>query len=154
MLRGLFSSCSKRGQLCSCSVRAYHCSGFSAAEHGLQGMQQVGSVVAAHRLSCSVVCGIFPYQASNPRLLHWQADSLPRATREAPLVTILHSFLCPTCLQHVSVRSNIFQLHSHKWPVATVLDRDGGKKSHWLGSALLDSIGGETVSNLGKGIAH
>ena len=111
MLRGLFCSCSKQGQLCSCSVRASHCSGFSVTEHGLRGMQP--SAVAAgglsscgNGLSCSVVCGIFPYQAPNPRLLHWQADSLPRATREAPLVTILHSFLCLTCLQHVSVRSN------------------------------------------------
>ncbi|CAN0560306.1 unnamed protein product [Rangifer tarandus platyrhynchus] len=35
---------------------------------------------AAHGLSCSMVCGIFPDQRSNPRLLHWQADSLPLAT--------------------------------------------------------------------------
>ena len=34
-------------------------------------------VVVAHRLSCSVACGIFPDQGSNPRLLCWQADSLP-----------------------------------------------------------------------------
>ena len=33
------------------------------------------SVVAAHRLSC----GIFSDQGSNPRPLHWQADSLPRS---------------------------------------------------------------------------
>ena len=29
----------------------------------------------AHRLSCSLACGIFPDQGSNLCLLHWQADS-------------------------------------------------------------------------------
>ena len=50
-------------------------------------MQSMGSVVAAlrlestvlvvvaQRLSCSVACGVFLDQGSNPRLLHWQADS-------------------------------------------------------------------------------
>ena len=36
-----------------------------------------GSVVLVHRLSCSVACGIFSDQGSNPRPLHWQVDSLP-----------------------------------------------------------------------------
>ena len=30
-----------------------------------------------HGLSCSVACGIFPDQGSNPCPLHWQADSQP-----------------------------------------------------------------------------
>ena len=34
-----------------------------------------GSVVVVRRLSCSVACGIFPDQGSNPCPLHWQADS-------------------------------------------------------------------------------
>ena len=29
----------------------------------------------AHRLSCPAACGIFPDHGSNPRPLHWQADS-------------------------------------------------------------------------------
>ena len=33
------------------------------------------SVVVARGLSCSVACGIFPDQGSNPRSLLWQADS-------------------------------------------------------------------------------
>ena len=51
----------------------------SLVEHGSrsQWLQHVGSIVAAHEFSCSVACGIFPDQGSNPRLLHWQADSLP-----------------------------------------------------------------------------
>ena len=39
------------------------------------GSRRVGSVVVAHRLSCSAACGIFPDQGSNPCPLHWQADS-------------------------------------------------------------------------------
>ena len=40
-------------------------------------LQRAGSVVVARGLTCSVACGIFPDQGSNPCLLHWQADSLP-----------------------------------------------------------------------------
>ena len=40
-----------------------------------RGLQSAGSVVVAHGLSCSVACGIFPDQGSNPCPLHWQADS-------------------------------------------------------------------------------
>ena len=35
-------------------------------------------------LSCSTARGIFPYQASSPGLLHWQADSLPLSHRRSP----------------------------------------------------------------------
>ena len=41
------------------------------------GSRRAGSVVVAHGPSCSVVCGIFPDQGSNPCPLHWQADSQP-----------------------------------------------------------------------------
>ena len=34
-----------------------------------------GSLVVAHRLSCSATCGIFLDQGSNPCPLHWQAGS-------------------------------------------------------------------------------
>ena len=56
------------------------CAGFSSCGSGLSsyGSQALGaqaSVVVAHGLSCSVACGIFPDQESNPRPLHWQADS-------------------------------------------------------------------------------
>ena len=38
------------------------------------------------RTGCySEACGIFPDQASNPRLLHWQADSLPLSHEGHPL---------------------------------------------------------------------
>ena len=41
------------------------------------GSRRAGSVIVAHGPSCSVVCGIFPDQGSNPCPLHWQAESQP-----------------------------------------------------------------------------
>ena len=38
-----------------------------------------------HKLSCSVACGIFPNQGSNPYFPHWQAESLPLSHRESPV---------------------------------------------------------------------
>ena len=34
-------------------------------------------MVVAHRLSCSMACGVFLGQGANPCPLHWQVDSLP-----------------------------------------------------------------------------
>ena len=62
--------------------------------HGLQQLQHVGSVVPARGLSCSEACGIFPDQGSNLRLLHWQADSLPRSYQGSPQIP---SFYRDTC---------------------------------------------------------
>ena len=76
----LFSTCGEQGLL-SCSVGASHCSGFSCGAWALGYMGSVvavsrfwstGSVVVAHRLSCSKACGILLDQGSNPCLLHWQ----------------------------------------------------------------------------------
>ena len=39
------------------------------------GSRHTGSVIVAHRPSCSVACGIFPDQGSSPCPLHWQTDS-------------------------------------------------------------------------------
>ena len=54
---------------------ASHCSGFSCC--GVRVLGSWASVVVAHGLSCSVACGIFPDQGSNPCPLHWQVDSKP-----------------------------------------------------------------------------
>ena len=40
-------------------------------------LESTGSTAVAHELTCSVACGAFPDQGSNPCLLHWQVDSLP-----------------------------------------------------------------------------
>ena len=50
------------------------------AAHGLsscgtRALERAGSVVVAHGLSCSVACGIFPDEGSNPCPLHGQMDS-------------------------------------------------------------------------------
>ena len=47
-------------------------------------LQRAGSVVVAHGLSCSVACGIFPDQGSNPCSLHWQVDSQPLCHQGSP----------------------------------------------------------------------
>ena len=59
---------------------ASRCSGFSYC--GARAVGTQASVVAAHRLSCFAICGIFSDQGSNPCPLHWQADSSPLDTKE------------------------------------------------------------------------
>ena len=86
-----FSSCGKRGLLfvvvrgfliavaSRCGAQALGVRASVVVARGLssvaRGLQSAGSVVVAHGLSCSVPCGIFPDQGSNPCPLHWQADS-------------------------------------------------------------------------------
>ena len=48
------------------------------------GSRCAGSVGVAHGPSCSVACGIFPDQGSNPCPLHWQADSPPLCHQGSP----------------------------------------------------------------------
>ena len=48
------------------------------------GSRRAGSVVVAHGPSCSVACGIFPDQGSNPCPLHWQTDSQPLRHQGSP----------------------------------------------------------------------
>ena len=50
------------------------------------GSRCAGSVIVAHGPSCSVACGIFPDQGSNPCPLHWQADSQPLCHQGSPYV--------------------------------------------------------------------
>ena len=51
------------------------------------GSRRAGSVVVVHGPSCSVACGIFPDQGSNPCPLHWQADSQPLHHQGSPVST-------------------------------------------------------------------
>ena len=52
------------------------------------GSRRAGSVVVAHWPSCSVACGIFPDQGSNPCPLHWQADSQPLRHQGSPCLPL------------------------------------------------------------------
>ena len=68
-----FSSCGERGLLfvavCGLLI-ALACLCWGARALGAR-----ASVVVAHGLSCSMACGIFRDQGSNPHPLRWQADS-------------------------------------------------------------------------------
>ena len=50
------------------------------------GSRRAGSVIVAHGPSCSTACGILPDQGSNPRPLHWQADSQPLCHQGSPRI--------------------------------------------------------------------
>ena len=76
-----FSSCAEQGIL-FIAVRGLLIALASlVAEHD---SRHAGSVVVARGLSCSVACGIFPDQGSNPCPLHRQADSKPLRHQEVP----------------------------------------------------------------------
>ena len=63
------------------------CAGLSLSRPVLlrsTGSRRTGSVIVAHGPSCSMACGIFPDQGSNPCPLHWQADSQPLRHQESP----------------------------------------------------------------------
>ena len=66
------------------------CAGLSVSRPLLlrsTGSRRAGSVIVAHGRSCSAACGIFPDQGSNPRPLHWQADSQPLRHQGSPTVS-------------------------------------------------------------------
>ena len=56
------------------------------------GFRRAGSVVVAHRPSCSAACGIFPDQGSNLCPLHWQADSQPLCHQGSPQCILVVTF--------------------------------------------------------------
>ena len=55
------------------------------------GSRRAGSVIVAHRPSCSAACGILPDQGSNPCPLHWQADSQTLRHQGSPGTVLLIS---------------------------------------------------------------
>ena len=52
------------------------------------GSRRAGSVIVAHRPSCSAACGILPERGTNPCTLHWQADSQPLRHQGSPRIPI------------------------------------------------------------------
>ena len=64
----------RAGATLCCGTRASHFGGFYSLLQST-GCIAWASVTVAHGLSCSMACGIFPDQGSNPYPLRWQADS-------------------------------------------------------------------------------
>ena len=60
-----------------CGAWAY-CSGFSCVAQA--------PAVVVHGFSCSVACGIFLDQGSNPCALHWQAESYTLDHQGSPII--------------------------------------------------------------------
>ena len=85
-----FSSCGKRGPL-FIAVRGPLTIVASLVRS--TGSSRAGSVVVAHGPSCSAACGIFPDQGSNPRPLHWQADSQPLRHQGSPGIFYYYKIL-------------------------------------------------------------
>ena len=77
-----FSSCGKRGPLFIVMRGPLTIAASLVAKHRLR---RAGSVIVVHGPSCSRACGIFPDQGSNPRPLHWQADSQPLRHQGSPV---------------------------------------------------------------------
>ena len=69
------------------------------------GSRCAGSVVVAHGPSCSAACGILPDQGSNPRPLHWQADSHPLRHQRSP-IKILMCIFYGTAIQLLGIISS------------------------------------------------
>ena len=89
--------------LSSCGSRAleHGLSSYSsrALEHGLSvaapGLWSTGSVVVAHRLCCSLACGILLGKVLNPCLLCWQMNSLSLSHQGSSwLLDFIKCFFC------------------------------------------------------------
>ena len=83
-----FSSCGKWGPLLiavgATPHRGARTSHYRSLSLRSTGSRRAGSIIVAHGPSRSAACGIFPDQGSNPRPLHWQADSQPLRHQESP----------------------------------------------------------------------
>ena len=93
---GCTGSCCERGLLSRCCVAAPVAA--SLVWSTGPGVPWA-AVVVAHGLACSVACGIFPGQGSNPCLLHWQADSSPLSHQGSPSTPLIGEIvLFPVCI--------------------------------------------------------
>ena len=119
LLHGLFSSCSAWASCCSgffcCWAGSLRHVDFSSCSVKaslvvVSGLESRGSIVVSHGLSCSMACGIFPTQESNPSLLcllHRQADPLPLSHQGSPLTSPLSFLMFPA----------LYLWSCHSWPI-------------------------------------
>ena len=73
------------------------------------GSRGLGSVIVAHGPSCSVACGIFPDQGSNPCPLHWQADSQPLRHQGSPIWLFYYIYYIMKPQVEMCLHFHIFQ---------------------------------------------
>ena len=76
------------------------CTGLSLSRSLLlrsTGSRRAGSVIVAHRPSCSAACGTLPDQGSNPCPLHWRADSQPMRHQGSPISLFLKVYFNIFC---------------------------------------------------------
>ena len=90
----LLPSCSEQGLLYNCGAQAL---GSWASVVSVLRLESRGSIVVEHRLSCSKSCGISSDQRLNPRLWHWQADSVPLSHQGSHIFPIPGFFLHLLC---------------------------------------------------------
>ena len=72
----------------------------------------MGSVAAAHGLSCSKACEIFPEQGQNPCPLHWQVGSYPL---HQPGKSHVFSSLSVPAVVTIAAIVTIYPLTTRKW---------------------------------------
>ena len=88
----LWSMGSRRAGFGSCSMQAQ--------QLWLMGSRAQAQQLQCVGLSCSVACGIFPDQGSNPCPLHWQADSQPLHHQGRPVLSIFASYFWGTGVRY------------------------------------------------------
>ena len=106
-----FSSCGERGPL---FIAVHGPLTAAASRCGAQAPRRTGSVIVAHGPSCSAACGIFPDQGSNPRPLHWQADSQPLRHQGSPIYFFIHIF-CITVGKGICRSMDVYFLCSSRY---------------------------------------
>ena len=74
-------------------VASHRLEGAGASVVVAHGLHSTGSIVVVHGLSCSGTYGIFPYQGSNPCLLHRQMDCLPLCCHGSPAFSFKDSLM-------------------------------------------------------------
>ena len=127
--------CGKWRPLSRSGVWASRCTGFSCGAwvlgcEGVGGSLQLpgcstGSVVVAHRLSCSAACGVLLDQGLNLYLLHWQADSLPLSHQGSPTIQFWHSlsvsWLLPVLVATDSLFKSVWSILKASWTQQTFI---------------------------------
>ena len=79
--------------------------GFSGCNTWVHQLQSTGSVFVLQGFSCSVACGIFPDQGSNPCPLHWQVDAYPLHHQGSPRQSLFKSHFLLVLIAHMIKRN-------------------------------------------------